>query len=365
MHHLGALLGHPIHVRSHPGKGSVFSVDVPLQPRAPAVRQDLAPTFDAGTDHVRHTGAILVIEDDPDLRELVEVLLTDEGHTVTTASDGVMALDLVKRGVSQPDLILADFNLPTNLNGVRATVMLRTALNRPVPAIILTGDISAGTLQSITLDDCERLSKPLKSKELTEAIQRLMPRSRVPATASAIRLPEPQGAAGPPVIFIVDDDNNIREAIRAVLEDHGRRVEDFASCEEFLAAYRPGDNACLIIDAYLPGMNGVTLLGRLQEAGHRLPAIMITGNSDVAMAVQAMKAGASDFIEKPIGQDELLASVDRALEQSKDTGKRSAWRDSAAAHVAGLTPRQRQVMDMVLAGYPSKNIAAYSSEVRS
>jgi two-component system CheB/CheR fusion protein len=113
-----------------------------------------------------------------------------------------------------------------------------------------------------------------------------------------------------------------------------------------------------VIDAYLPGMNGLTLLRRLHEAGHHLPAIMITGNSDVAIAVQAMKAGASDFIEKPISRGELLGCVDRALEQSRDSGKLTAWRENAATHMAGLTPRQRQVMEMVLAGRPSKIIAA-------
>ena len=105
-------------------------------------------------------------------------------------------------------------------------------------------------------------------------------------------------------------------------------------------------------------MNGLELLQRLRDAGHRLPAIMITGNSDVPMAVQAMKAGASDFIEKPIGSSELLASVERALEQSRDSSKLSAWREAAANHVADLTPRQRQIMELVLAGHPSKNIAA-------
>ena len=111
--------------------------------------------------------------------------------------------------------------------------------------------------------------------------------------------------------------------MRAVLEDDGRTVEDYATCEAFLAAYHPGREACLLIDAYLPGMSGLELLQRLHDAGHRLPAIMITGNSDVPMAVQAMKAGASDFIEKPIGRGELLASVERALEQSRDANKLS------------------------------------------
>jgi len=104
-------------------------------------------------------------------------------------------------------------------------------------------------------------------------------------------------------------------------------------------------------------MNGLELLQRLSDAGHRLPAIMITGNSDVPMAVQAMKAGALDFIEKPIGRSELLAGVERALEQSRDSNKLSAWRETAANHIARLTPRQRQIMERILAGHPSKNIA--------
>ena len=85
---------------------------------------------------------------------------------------------------------------------------------------------------------------------------------------------------------------------------------------------------------------------------------MITGNSDVHMAVQAMKAGASDFIEKPVGRSELLAGVERAVEQSRDANKLAAWREAAANHVAGLSARQRQIMELVLAGQPSKNIAA-------
>lgn len=171
-------------------------------------------------------------------------------------------------------------------------------------------------------------------------------------------MPELKKGTQAPVVFVVDDDDGIRDAIRSVLEDDGRTVVDFSSCEAFLAAFRPGREACLIIDAYLPGMNGLALLGRLHDAGHKLPAIMITGSSDVQMAVLAMKAGASDFIEKPISRSELLACVDLALDRSRDSTKLSAWQDDAATHVASLTPRQRQIMEMVLAGHPSKNIAA-------
>jgi two-component system CheB/CheR fusion protein len=195
----------------------------------------------------------------------------------------------------------------------------------------------------------------VKAEELTETIQRLLPPPR--GAASAVALKAPNGEAGP-VIFVVDDDGHVRDMVRRVLETAGFAVEDYASCEAFLDAYHPGREACLLVDAYLPGMNGLELLRRLAADDHRLPAIMITGSSDVPMAVEAMKAGASDFIEKPLGHDELLAGVGRALEQSRDAGKLSAWRETAAHQVAGLTLRQRQIMNLVLAGQPSKNIAA-------
>jgi two-component system CheB/CheR fusion protein len=146
--------------------------------------------------------------------------------------------------------------------------------------------------------------------------------------------------------------------MRDLLAEDGRTVEVYASAEAFLDAYRPGADGCLVVDAMMPGMSGFALLQRLKDEGHRLPAIMITGNGDVHMAVRAMQAGALDFIEKPVGQKELLASIDHALEQTRDSAKRSAWREAAAARLAGLTARQRQILSLVLAGQASKNIAA-------
>jgi two-component system, chemotaxis family, CheB/CheR fusion protein len=105
-------------------------------------------------------------------------------------------------------------------------------------------------------------------------------------------------------------------------------------------------------------MSGIELLEKLHHDGQSLPAIMITGDADVPMAVQAMKAGALDFIEKPIGREEVIASIERALELSRDSGKLLELRESTSARLAGLTIRQRAVMDRVLVGQPSKNIAA-------
>jgi two-component system CheB/CheR fusion protein len=353
VHRLATLLDHQVRVRSIPGRGSVFSIEITVPPNAAVPEQRPGDQTEAGD---RHLGSILVIEDDPDVRELIETFLTEEGHEVITAHDGVRARELVAGGMVQPDLILADYSLPNGMNGADVATMIRDMLGHPVPAIILTGDISIGISRKVALEHCIQLNKPVRLKELTQTIERLMPLSR------EISRPQRPGDVrdnnGSPVIFVVDDDDSIRGAIRAVLEDDDRTVEDFDTCEAFLAAFHPGRPGCLVVDAYLPGMNGITLLRRMREAGHTLPAVMITGNGDVTIAVDAMKAGASDFIEKPIGRAELLASVDLALERSRDAGKLSAWRNDAANHVARLTPRQRQIMDRVLAGHPSKNIAA-------
>ncbi|MDB5362675.1 MAG: CheB methylesterase:MCP methyltransferase, CheR-type [Rhodospirillales bacterium] len=355
---LGALLGHRVRVRSTPGKGSVFSMEVALpaaQPQpAPA---PLAPD-QSRSEPVRGC-AILVIEDDPEVRELLDIFLTDEGHATATAADGFAALDLVAQGRIAPDLVLSDYNLPGGMDGLHLIGSLREKLGHPVPAIVLTGDISSDTLREIARQGCVQLNKPMKLRELSQIIQRLMPRA-APAVAPA-PVPAPlsdDASHDAPVIFVVDDDIGLRTAVREVLEEDGHRVETFGSGEAFLDAYRPGREACLLVDAALPGMSGLDLLHRLNQAGHQLPSIMITGNSDVPMAVEAMKAGASDFIEKPISHADLIACVARAVEQARDAGKVAAWQESAAGQLADLTPRQRQIMDMVLAGQPSKNIAA-------
>ena len=159
-------------------------------------------------------------------------------------------------------------------------------------------------------------------------------------------------------IFVVDDDPGIRETLREILEAHGWPVETFASCEAFLAAFRAGREGCLVIDAILPGMDGFGLLAQLDNLHMTLPSIMITGHGDVPMAVKAMRAGASDFLEKPFGHEDLIASVAHALEQNAESGPSPERRMAAAAHLNGLTTRQRQILDLVLAGHPSKNIAA-------
>ena len=357
---LGELLGHPIRVRSLQGKGSVFSIEVPLIAERRRVGADHRPrgADDASAQTAPRSGTILIIEDDPEVRENLELFLKEEGYDAVTAVDGPAALELAARRTIRPDLVLADYNLPNGMNGIQVCQKLRQELSRQIPFIILTGDISTEALRDIALHDCVQFNKPVKLRELTQAIEKLLAKPPAAPAPRPVHPVEAPSASERAKIFVVDDDDHIREAIRVVLEDDGRVVEAYASCEAFLEAFRPGKSACLLIDAYLPGMSGLELLRKLHDDGHRLPAIMITGNSDVPMAVEAMKAGALDFIEKPIGREELIASIERALEMSQDSNKLLEWRESAATHLAGLTPRQREVMERVLAGQPSKNIAA-------
>jgi two-component system, chemotaxis family, CheB/CheR fusion protein len=354
---LGRLLDHPVKVRSQLGKGSVFSIEV-KESRAgmPARAEDKACNIQGKHHRAVRAETILVVEDDSEVRDLLEVSLSAEGHQVVTTNDGAEALDLLDRGALQPGLVISDFNLPNGMDGLCVASKLRARLRRSVPVIILTGDISTKTLRDIAVQGCEHLNKPASLKELVAAIERLVPTPAFPGNAPAA--PIDAAATIVPVIYVVDDDSDVRQAIRSMLEHDGRLVEDFEDGESFLDAYRPGRNACLLIDANLPGISGLDLLRRLKKVGSPLPAVMITGQSDVPMAVEVMKAGASDFLQKPLRGVELLAGVARALELSRDSGKLMEWRKDASDHLASLTRRQREIMEMVLAGHPSKNIAA-------
>jgi two-component system CheB/CheR fusion protein len=356
---LGDLLGHKIHVRSTLGKGSVFAIEI-ARPADQKTGGSISVTAEPRAAAVppSRTGTILLIEDDPDIAELLDMFLMGEGHRLTTSRDGVEALAHIEHAALQPDLILSDYNLPSGPSGLQLAGQVRRLLHRDVPVIILSGDISTETLREVTQENCLHIGKPVKLSALSEAIQKLLsasPSMPRPANGST---PVAAGDGTRPIVFIVDDDENVRNALRSALLEDGRIAEAYNDGEAFLQAYRPGKAGCLLVDASLPGMSGLDLLRHLRRAGDALPSVMITGNSDVPMAVQAMKAGADDFVAKPIGYQELLNAIDKAMEHSLDGAKRAAWRQEAAHHIADLTPRQRQIMELVLAGQPSKNIAA-------
>lgn len=355
---LGALLEHEVDVKSRPKKGSVFAISVPREAREAPVEPRSAPSLPAPVallpDAAYHPRAqVMIVEDDTDLRELLAEMLRSDGFLVTSAANAVEALDLIVTAAVRPDVVLTDYNLPDGGNGIELLAALRARLGADLPAIVLTGDISAKAMADIADAHCQHLSKPVDAKQLVQRIARLCA-----GAASAAPAITKQDASLAGVTYVVDDDPHVRTAIRDLLAGHGLAVQDFDSAEAFLAAYKPGGTGCLLVDAHLPGMSGVALLAQLRTGGDHFPVIFLTGDGDVGLAVQAMRAGACEFIEKPVGQADLLASIARATDQSHDSRVVDAAHADALARIANLTTRQKLVMDMVLAGHPSKNIAA-------
>jgi FixJ family two-component response regulator len=199
---------------------------------------------------------------------------------------------------------------------------------------------------------------PLHDSALEE-LSSIRASQNLESCADAIHLSHPE--ALPSTVFIVDDDRAVRETICEVLRVNGYSTEDFADGSAFLKAHSINRTGCLLVDACMPAMDGFQLIERLDGSPGVLRAIMMTAHGDVKMAVRAMKVGALDFLEKPFSQDELLASIERALRAAPNQGALLQRRLSAQTQISQLTGRQRQVLDHVLSGQSSKNIATVLS----
>ena len=159
------------------------------------------------------------------------------------------------------------------------------------------------------------------------------------------------------LIYIVDDDDAFRDSLRWLLESTGYQVAMFPSAERFLAAYRAGAGTCLLLDVRMPGLSGIELQAELNRRGVGIPIIFVTGHGDVPMAVEAVKKGAFDFIEKPFSNDRLLQMIERAAALGGNARQERAQRMVAAARLRTLTEREREVLDRVAVGRRNKQIA--------
>ncbi len=159
-------------------------------------------------------------------------------------------------------------------------------------------------------------------------------------------------------VYIVDDDDALRESLAFLLAGEGFRTATFSSAEEFLAACRPGDAGCLVLDVRMPGMSGLELQARLAADQAPLPVIVISGHGDIPMAVRAVRSGALDFLEKPVSDEVLLMRIRAALAQARELAEARAQRDQLQRRIARLTPREHEVMRLVVVGHPNKQIAA-------
>ena len=159
-------------------------------------------------------------------------------------------------------------------------------------------------------------------------------------------------------VFLVDDDPSVLRALTRLLRVHGHDVSASPSPQAFLSEHDPAVPGCVVLDLAMPGLNGLELQSALAASGCDRPIIFVSGRGDVPSSVQAMKAGAIDFLTKPVNGKDLLASIQRAIEHDRATRQARIERDSVNQRLATLTPRERQVLQLVVAGLLNKQIAA-------
>jgi FixJ family two-component response regulator len=168
-------------------------------------------------------------------------------------------------------------------------------------------------------------------------------------------LPSPESKG---IVFVVDDDLSVREGLERLLRAVGRKVETFASAEEFLAHRIENIPSCLVLDVGLTGLSGLDLQKQIAEANRTTPIVFITGQKDVPTSVRAMKAGAVEFLVKPFSEQDLLDAIEQALRRDQSARHQQVQMEDLWSRYKSLTPRQRQVMEKVVSGLLNKQVAA-------
>ena len=165
-------------------------------------------------------------------------------------------------------------------------------------------------------------------------------------------------AAAVPTVFIIDDDDGMRQAIQDLVESVGLRAESFSTGEEFLKKQRASDPSCLVLDVRLPHMSGLDFQRQLAEIGVQIPIIFITAHGDIPMSVRALKSGAVEFLTKPFRDQDLLDAIQQALQRDRDEREQQADINALHQRYDALTAREREVMPLVVSGMLNKHIAA-------
>jgi two-component system CheB/CheR fusion protein len=347
---LSDMLGLSVKARSRPGVGLLFSADVPMgqTPRSELLQE--AAIYNDDSPQTDARGVVVVVSDNPSEHKALKLLLEEAGYQVVAMRLNAGDVELEAVGGMQAEVIVADFALLSK-DVVTLIADTRKALGPRVPVVmILDGEWS--TQSPAIADPVTYLSKPAAAEEITNRVRQSLVAAR---NRMAVSRTKDQRSLQQ-TIFIVDDDRLLLDAMGSLLRARGEDVEVHPNAEGFLHGYVPSRRGCLVVDDKLPGLRGVDLLEKLKAEGALLPSIVITGHGEIATAVRAMRAGAVDYIEKPVHHGQLLAAIDRALEIDRESADVVAHRKELAARYATLTHRERQVMELVVKGASSKAI---------
>jgi FixJ family two-component response regulator len=281
---------------------------------------------------------VAVVDDDESVRESLPPLLRSFGYAASAFGS---AAEFLRSGdLARTRCLLLDVAMP-GMNGPELYAELAQRRVR-IPTVFITAhsdeELSAD-LKRIGAVDC--LPKPFGEDDLLGALRRALET-------------HPAGA----LVAVVDDDVSVRESLEALLRSAGLRVVVFSSAEEFLTGSARELPQCLVLDVELPELSGLELQRRLAAAAAPVPIVFITGYGDIPMSVSAMKAGAAEFLTKPLQPDALLDAVTQALQRGRRLQQERAERAELTARYETLTPRERQVMKLVSHGLLNKQVAA-------
>jgi FixJ family two-component response regulator len=288
---------------------------------------------------------VSVVDDDESVRELLPDILEQIGFASQAFSSAREFL--AWEGISQTDCLILDIALP-GMSGPELHRELKRR-HQEIPIVFITAHGDADTRSTmLALGAVECLRKPFTDAALGEALARgigsAAPRAHVPAPSSA------------PTVFIVDDDVSIREALELLVLSAGFQPQTFATAREFLARPSTTTASCLILDVALPDLNGLELQRRLTDRHMEMPIIFITGWGDIPTTVQAMKAGAVEFLTKPFSDTILLTAVGNALERSRQALADVAEVNALRGRFTALSGREQEVMELVVAGLLNKQV---------
>lgn len=352
------LLGYQVEARSMPGKGSMFALLIPSLYTAPTSRRE-----DADQGEIPPSvPTILLVSDEPTQLEALSALLQLQGYGVTEARNGPEALvRLQEYPHIRPNVIIINLIINGGMSSSNFIEQVRGELNAELPALII-GEERQETLLAISKkDDLQFLSKPVKPADLLATVEMLSKRTVPDWRAQNVEYPMVAPPSVPDAlseIAVIDDEPAVRDAVVTTLKGRGYKVESFATGEAFLSDSGRGRFRCLLVEAFLPGMSGLELQSHLMSEQRPPAIIFLTGSGSVSLAVEAMREGAADFLQKPVDGAALLASVTRVIETAMSTIPAQYARGDVTARLATLSKREREIMDRVVAGELNKNIAA-------